>query len=464
MLVLLMKNPSIIRAIAKKIDRWNWIILILSSPFYLFPGSWKNLALLIIPLLWLNALIAGKNPLPNTPLNLSILILAMMVLVSLYATYDIGVSLPKIAGMVLGLGVFYALVSSLKEKKGIGIGLAFFLATGLGVAGIGLLGTNWFTKFSFLTPILTHLPLVVKGLPGAESGFQPNEVAGGLLWLLPLLLVLTVLVLLKLKLLAAVLGWGPYLLVVLILLVFTGITAGEFILTQSRGGLIALAGSLPLLLILVFPPKKRWIYITSLVILGIILGLAAWQLGWIQNFYDANTSGGNSALSLDTLKVRVEIWSRAISGIQDFPMTGMGMNTFRKVVNVLYPMFSIGPNVDIGHAHNEFLQVALDLGLPGLVSFLAINMLALWMLVKTWMGTWVSPSTANSDNLAGIMESGPIVRFLVLGLGGGLLAHGIFGMTDAVALGAKPGVLFWMLLGLIACLFLQQRRIQVEND
>ena len=44
---------------------------------------------------------------------------------------------------------------------------------------------------------------------------------------------------------------------------------------------------------------------------------------------------------------------------------------------------------------------------------------------------------------------------MVLGLGGGLLAHAIYGLTDAVALGAKPGILFWMLLGLVAGLYLQ---------
>jgi hypothetical protein len=31
----------------------------------------------------------------------------------------------------------------------------------------------------------------------------------------------------------------------------------------------------------------------------------------------------------------------------------------------------------------------------------------------------------------------------------------VYGMTDAVALGAKPGILFWMLLGLIVGLFEQ---------
>ena len=45
----------------------------------------------------------------------------------------------------------------------------------------------------------------------------------------------------------------------------------------------------------------------------------------------------------------------------------------------------------------------------------------------------------------------------MMGLVGGLPAHVIYGMTGAVALGAKPGVLFWMLLGLICGLHAQIR-------
>ena len=54
-----------------------------------------------------------------------------------------------------------------------------------------------------------------------------------------------------------------------------------------------------------------------------------------------------------------------------------------------------------------------------------------------------------------------VTRSLTLGLGGGLLAHLLYGLTDAVALGAKPGVLFWMLLGLIAGLYSQVRSNRV---
>ena len=72
-----------------------------------------------------------------------------------------------------------------------------------------------------------------------------------------------------------------------------------------------------------------------------------------------------------------------------------------------------------------------------MIAFGALYLVAAWMLRRIWLA-------AASDGLT---------RALTLGLGGGLFAHFIFGLTDAVALGALPGVLFWMLLGLITGLF-----------
>jgi putative inorganic carbon (HCO3(-)) transporter len=85
----------------------------------------------------------------------------------------------------------------------------------------------------------------------------------------------------------------------------------------------------------------------------------------------------------------LEVWSRAIYGIQDFPFTGMGMNAFRKVVPVPYPLFTVSPDVDIRHAHNEFLQAALDLGIPGLIAFITLYIGAFWMLWEIWKNTVV---------------------------------------------------------------------------
>jgi putative inorganic carbon (HCO3(-)) transporter len=149
----------------------------------------------------------------------------------------------------------------------------------------------------------------------------------------------------------------------------------------------------------------------------------------------------NPAPFLNLLVGRTELWSRALYALQDFPFTGLGMNTFRSIVPRLYPLFLVGPQPDIGHAHNEFLQAGLDLGLPGLIAFVALYLGAFWMLVKVW----------RAESLDTLL----FYHATALGLGGGLLAHLIYGLTDAVALGAKPGLLFWMLLGLISGLHRQ---------
>ena len=45
------------------------------------------------------------------------------------------------------------------------------------------------------------------------------------------------------------------------------------------------------------------------------------------------------------------------------------------------------------------------------------------------------------------------VRWLGLGIVGSLVAFHVYGMTDAIALGTKPGVAFWMILALSAALW-----------
>jgi hypothetical protein len=76
---------------------------------------------------------------------------------------------------------------------------------------------------------------------------------------------------------------------------------------------------------------------------------------------------------------------------------------------------SISPDYDFAHAHNELLQ-ATDLGVPGLVALLAIYFGTFGMLWSLWHG-------------APDLET----RYLALGLAGGLLAHAIYGFTDAIA-------------------------------
>ncbi|MFO7537573.1 MAG: O-antigen ligase family protein, partial [Chloroflexota bacterium] len=98
------------------------------------------------------------------------------------------------------------------------------------------------------------------------------------------------------------------------------------------------------------------------------------------------------------------------------------------------------PDYDISHAHNIYLQMAVDIGLVGLIAYLAIIMIAL--------GTLWRVARQDRD-----------LRPIALGLGAGLVAYLIFGLTDAVPLGAKPALLFWYMLGLITIL----PRVNIDN-
>ena len=335
-----------------------------------------------------------------------------------------------------------------------------FLAIGVSVASLGLLGTRWVAKISFLTPIISRLPPRLTGLAGAERGFHPNEVAGALLWVTPAFIALTVLLLAKAKVLCMTFGRARAMAIVSLVAAAALLVTGAFVLTQSRGGYIAFAIASLTLFIIVLPPLARGLVLGSLVILVAILGVVLSQQGAEAIWDGLMGSGlaGDPAFSLNTLQGRLELWSRALYGIQDFPFTGMGMNTFRHIVHLLYPLFIVSPDYDVAHAHNEFLQAALDLGIPGLVAFLALYLAAFRMLREIWLVVQKPEFCARRQDFSLLpLDACLLIQTLVLGLGGGLFAHMLYGLTDAVALGAKPGVLFWMLLGLISGLYAQAR-------
>jgi hypothetical protein len=254
------------------------------------------------------------------------------------------------------------------------------------------------------------------------------------------------------------------------------------ILTQSREGYISLTLTLPMLILIGLPSERRLYGLAVLTFLAIILGvILALHWGTVRTWIVGNGVSADSAFSLDSLSARLEIWSNAFYGIQDFPFTGMGMNIFRKEMPLLYPLVNISPEMDIGHAHNEFLQAGLDLGIPGLIAFIALYIITFWMLIRTWkcmrinlqpsaLGQGVAIPSTKPRGRFSVIDISPfvdtgLIQMVVLGLGVGLLAHMLWGLTDAMALGARPAFIFWILLGLISGLHQQaQERWAVKDN
>jgi putative inorganic carbon (HCO3(-)) transporter len=394
----------------------DWLAVIIPAvlaPLLLFPKvEWMWIAALIPLVWWLDR----KNP-----LNLLLGGLLGMVGVSLWATFDVRFSLGKVAGTGLGLLIVWGIGRFVRNERRLKTAVVGLLLGGCGLTGIAFIGTAWRQKFGLIGPIVARLPLKLKGIPGAEEGFNANAVGGTLALILPFALVMAVYALKPLHRLR--LPWK-----ILAVLILTGFTS-VLILSQSRGAWLGTAAGIGVVALIVWWRWARWAAVA-----GAVFGSSAlyWLKPW-QKFLAASDTVSAGEVSLAQ---RVEIWSRAIYGIQDFPFTGMGMNAFRKVVHILYPLFTIAPDMDIASAHNHILQVALDLGIPGMVAYVAIWAAVLVMLVKVWR--------RSKDQFS---------RTVALGLIGGLVAYFVFQITDAIPLGAKVGVFWWVAIGIAVSLF-----------
>ncbi len=366
----------------------------------------------------------------GTPLDWPVALLMLMMLVSLWATFDVRFSLPKVVGLVLSVAAYYVTVASLRDEQRLVRVVALYFGMGTAVAMLGLLGTNWLFKNPLLSSVVDSLPRLIRGLPGAAEGFHPNEVAGVLLWIAPLQWALLAWVW-KQNLGASRAG--------VLLFLSTLCTTGTLLLTQSRGAFLGLGVWLAVLGAAL--DRRLRIGLTLVAVAGLAF-VALKGPGWV----DATLRLGLAPRVLGSLNwdFRVSVWRQALRGIQDFPLTGMGMGTFRHSVRVFYPL-SVIPTYDIAHAHNAFLQAALDVGLPGLAAYVAI-----WLLIAR-------------EIVSCLRRARGWLRALALGLSGCLVSCFVYSLLDAVALGAKPGFLWWMMLGMIVGLErLCQVRVMVE--
>lgn len=484
-------------------DRLHWFWLILAAPFLLFPSAKFTPVMMVVPAIWIvHLLVEGyftsndpQTAFPITPLNVPLLIMAIMALISLWATFDISFSLEKIGGFVLGLGIYFSVIRLCVNGNQWGLTLLAFMGGGVGWTIISFFGMDYEVRFHIFAPLIRRIPKLLTDLPDADLGLHHNAVGGTMLWYIPLFLSLSLYLMATaikgnqsnlfhmlrinksgnatrddhdieklseayqpgqgglLKGVQNVLKprWIFWLLGIIFILCLAFICL-VFVLTQSRSSYLALTGTGLVAIFIILKPRWRWVLsiLIFILILSFVLILSLGG-GW-ENLIGEMGLSSQAGFSINTLQGRVEIWKRALNGIHDFPVTGMGMNTFRKVVHVLYPIQQIPPDEDFAHAHNVYLQTALDLGIPGMVAFISLNIISFWMLVRIWI---VAGSLVSSyENVLSffIYPKLNLEQVIVLGLGGGLLANLVFGMVDAISLGAKPGIFYWMLLGLIASL------------
>jgi putative inorganic carbon (hco3(-)) transporter len=343
------------------------------------------------------------------PLNFSAyLILFLSATLGLYASPDFQRSAVDVSQLAAGIGFFYVLVNVIDTDAkfwNMIMGLMFVGAV-LGGLSIFIIQTPP-VKLPILASLLTFVPDILPRFA------NPNYVAGVLVmfFFLPF-------------------GYTTYHKGRRVFggMLLIGVALGV-LLTQSRS---AIVGLLAVLLIMVGIRFKRIGYWALFLLLGV---------GWLfWGATDLSLGSLNIGGEHHTLEGRLELWQRAIYIVQDFSLTGIGLHTFSVVLDLFYPLFVIGPDSQMPHAHNFFLQIAVDMGMPGFVAF--------WMLLGAWgCIVWeLFRSTVPKAPMA-------VFRPIVLGLAGGVMAHLIYGLTDTIALGEKAGIVLWVNLALTVSLW-----------
>ncbi|MFN8489845.1 MAG: O-antigen ligase family protein [Caldilineaceae bacterium] len=391
--------------------------------------------------------IIPTSPIVHSPLTVPLLLLVFWLPVTLWSSDDRNISWMAIGYLLFGLTLFVALVHWSPVQRQPAWVAWFLLLGGAGLAIIAPPFVAWKPEFR-----LFHLPLYNKLQAihiNIGETIHANVLAGVLVIVLPLLLALllhgastgkigaagqsrTQINLSPLMLKNAFVHQSSMIYQFCFTLLFL-LILGVLVLTQSRGGYLAIVIALPVVLLL------RWPRLLYAIPIGLLIAfLIVHQVG-IQTILNQLSTDG----SLGGWDGRLDIWTQSFNALHDFAFTGIGIGTFTLIIPLLYPL-----HVSIEgypHAHNLFLQIGVDMGLPGLIAYLAL-----------WINLFVMLITVLRTRHATSLQ-----RTLAIGATGSLTAMLVHGLLDAVTWGTKLAFIPWLLFALITLLFLDVEKGRV---
>ena len=414
------------RTSARWLVRLEIILLTAIYIYFVISDSVPLAAFILLALIWIDrAWTTGRLTIP-TAFDLPMVILLVSSLVSLSVSPNWSLSLPKVYGLVLSVALFYAIVNQIATRRDLAIAAFWFALVCAGIALAGLIGTDWAqSKIVSASFIYDRLPRFIQAVPRSiAGGFARNGVGGTLTLTIPLLAAMAIA---SQQSTVNSQQWQVGKLFTVHCSPFTALSAlalslVTLALTQSRGGILGAA--VGLFAIAVWR-ERRFAWLMAAGALGLLAVVALGYGNALVNFVVAMDSG--------TLASRLEVWQRGVMMVQDFPYTGIGIGTYNQLAHALYPFFIAAPDEIVPHAHNNFLQVAVDVGIPGFIAYVG--------LMTAFVISARRAYRASHDAGA---------RGLIAGALGGMLAHQVFGLTDAFMLGTKPGVVMWILLAFVA--------------
>lgn len=365
----------------------------------IFPSPYLVLGLVGSLLLFIIRWIGTGSPFPLSPVNGTLTILFASLLIGLVLSPDLPSGVLVAAQAVAGLTLFFAIYDWAQTRSRV-----WMVVAGVVLLGVAIALTAPFTTLWTQSKLFQWDAFYERGWLRFAETSNANSVAGGLEAAVPLALALIASGKRGGKLLGAIAL--PPLIVMLILI-------------QSRGALLAVALGLAVYVTL----YKRWLLPLIPIVLLAALALNAGIGAPIptQTFYDRNVTSAP-----ENFEGRSAIWRQALPLIVRAPW-GLGVDGFKYVAETRLTDVLAAPQR--GHAHNLFLQIALDTGVVGLLAFIITAGFAVRQAWRVFRRSTDAPDKA-----------------LAVGLLAACAVMTTHGMMDTIFWGFKPGVVMWSVL------------------
>jgi len=411
------------RACIKLVSAELWVVggMVIASIIYprLLPAAVITAAF-FWPLRWL----ATGRWSVRTPGDLAILLLLLMTAVSWRVTPLPQITHPQVYRLLSGIALYYTIVNTVNTRQGLHLLLWISSLGGLALALLAPFSVDWpLGKLAFIPAALYQSFSVL-----VADSVHPNVIAGTLALILPLTLAWLLFDWRELKAYEWAIG-----------ILSAASMSAVVLLSLSRGAWIA-----------------SWLAALTLVVLR-------WKWGWIASALTLTAAASGvywfgveralevlvASKTVGSLNGRLEVWIRSIDMILDFPFTGIGMGVFQPLADRLYPFLIFEPG-KVFHAHNLFLQVAVDLGIPGLLAWVWILAVVIIQVVRTYRA-----GRSRHDSFIAALGAGLLCSQVAL------IAHGL---TDAVTWGmVRPAPIVWALWGAAIAAAIQLHKTQTAT-
>jgi len=401
--------------------------MFLVAPALWFPSLRPELTVMALGLyvfLPVAATALGLSLWPRSEMDGVIFLTVLAAIVGAIASDQPELTVPKVSSFLLGVGLYYGLLQLPRDNGSRASLVLSICLAGLFVA-VGLANGPSTRKVRALATAWQYVPRLIAQLPGTLNGLvSMNQLGGSLLWVAPILMAWC---LVRPDAIERHLHLSRFL-----ALLGALILAAVVVLTQSRAAWGGLLVGVAVVLVL-SNGWGRWVVgscVVALMLLWVFWGRQHLGSEIVQVLL--GSKGLDTTVGSLALLGRMEIRQVVVECVVVRPWTGCGWGTLR--------------GTPCTHAHNALLQIAYDMGIPGLVAYLATVVVACRRCVR-------SLRVPNSPQ-----------RHLAVGGLGALAAYHVYGVFDVVAVGSKPGVLWWCLLALIMTIPQAQEGLGVRRQ